>query len=111
MTNREYRNSLPEAEQEKWDNTYTKGHPLKEYIDWNAFLDSEDGNELNFLISKVEVAEDIFGRKVYVLDRYTDETTGIDCAYVYVAEADEFWKTPLPEDGIYDFNSDVPNEQ
>ena len=63
MTNKEYRNSLPEAEKEKWDNTYTKGHPLKDYINWDAFLNSEDGNEMNFLIDKVDVAEDIYGRK------------------------------------------------
>ena len=110
MTNKEYRNSLPEAEKEKWDNTYTKGHPLKDYINWDAFLNSEDGNEMNFLIDKVDVAEDIYGRKVYVLDIYIDESTGCTCAYVYVPEADEFWKTLLPEDGVYNFDSDIPNK-
>lgn len=109
MTNREYRNSLTEAEQAKWDMTYMSGHPLKEYINWEAFLDSEDGNEMNFLVDSVDVAKDIYGRTVYVLEHKVDEA-GLDYFYVYLAETDQFWTVPCPEDGVFNFESDSPVE-
>lgn len=111
MTNREYRNSLSSVEKVKWDNTYTNGHPLKDYIDWDAFLDSENGNELDFLLDKVEIAEDKYGRKVFILERYVEEDTGFDYTYVYIPEVNEFWKVPCPDDGIFDFESESPVEQ
>lgn len=111
MTNREYRNSLPETEQVKWDKTYMNGHPLKEYINWEAFLDSENGNELDFLLDTVEIAEDTYGRKIYVLDRYDDKDTGFSYADIYIAETDEFWKVPCPEGDVFDFENNSPIEQ
>lgn len=66
MTNIDYISKLPEDERKEAINTY-KQHPLNEYIDWKAFFESTDGNEMNFL-KVLEKKTDEYDNTIYVLE-------------------------------------------
>ena len=58
MTNKEYYLSLNDKGKQDFENT-CKEHPLNEYIDWEAFFDSEDGNEMHFVAAEKEYDEEL----------------------------------------------------
>ena len=107
MTNREYRNSLSPSKQTDWDRTY-RNHPLYDYIDWDAFLDSEDRNEIHFL-NKLDEVRDEYDCRYYILEKYFDEDAGTDYVLAFSVEEHTFYRVSFPVDGIYRFDGDISN--
>jgi len=85
MTNKEYFFTLSPEKQEQFQKTYAN-HKLTEYIDWSAFMESEDGNELHFL-KVMDKYTDEKGRECLVLKRY--DRNGMDYQTIYIPEIDE----------------------
>ena len=70
MLNRDYINSLPNDKKKECYELY-RNHPLYDFIDWNAFLNSENGNEMQFVRYKT-IIYDEFGNEDYVLKEEND---------------------------------------
>lgn len=70
MLNRDYINSLPNDKKKECYELY-RNHPLYDFIDWNAFLNSENGNEMQFVRYKT-IIYDEFGNEYYVLKEEND---------------------------------------
>lgn len=80
MSNREYIGSLSEKNQSKCISTYLN-HPLYKYIDWEAFLDSEDGNEMHFLNAQ-SIYDEQTDKVYYVLEEQSID--GVDYELCFV---------------------------
>ena len=99
MTNKEYLNTLSPEKRAECEKTYSKGvYPLYDYIDWNAYWNSEDGNALHFL-NYVRKYKDEFDREYVVLkeDIVKDD---MDYMLVYSFTDDEFQYIPMSDDEV-----------
>lgn len=90
MTNKEQLEKMSADKRADCENFY-RSHPLTKYIDWNAFLNSGDGNEMHFL-KALETFRDENGKTNIVLEKYSED--GIDYRTVYVPEDGEILEIP-----------------
>ena len=77
-------------------NEYKKvyeNHPLKDYIDWDSFLNSTDGNEMHFLCAE-KIFIDENDKTNIILESFSDEN-GLDYNKVYIVEDDSFYDIPV----------------
>lgn len=90
-TNSDFYEGLSEKDKQNFLDTYSN-HPLHDYIDWKAFYESGDGNEMNFVkaLGK-ELNEN--GDTVYVLDRITENDE--DYELVFDTTESEIQKRPI----------------
>lgn len=90
MTNMQYMQFLSPQKQEECKNVYMT-HPLAQYIDWDAFLKSENGNSLDFLKRESEYTDEN-NNKVYVLDTIVENN---ECySLVFICGENTFHKIP-----------------
>lgn len=80
MSNKDYIETLSEKRKNKCINTYLN-HPLYKYIDWEAFFNSEDGNEMHFL-NALDVYSDSEDNVYYVLEEQSID--GVDYKLCFV---------------------------
>lgn len=102
-TNGEFFKSLSNEEKIKFREQYGK-HPLREFIDWQAFYNSESGDEMDFVrcIKKDRmVIDDTFKdeetqeeENVIILLEFEDDDT--EYQLVYAIEDGIFYKIPKP---------------
>ena len=91
MTNSDIYESLSEADKKSFTETYSQ-HPLADYIDWKAFYESDDGDEMHFLkYERTEKNEN--GSLVYVLKEIDDN--GEDYEIIYDTDEQEVQKRPI----------------
>ena len=91
ITNSEFFQKLSETDKEKFLDTYSQ-HPLADYIDWKAFYESADGDEMHFL--KYErTFKNENGNLVYVLAEIDDN--GEDYEIIYDTDVKEVQKRPI----------------
>lgn len=90
ITNSDVYFGLSEEQKKDFLNTYSN-HPLVDYIDWKAFYESEDGNEMNF-VETVRVSKDENGNPIYVLKEFVENDE--DYELVYFAADNEIRKMP-----------------
>lgn len=90
MTNVEYLKSLTEEQKKEVEKTYAN-HPLAKFIDWEAFLSSENGNEMDFVIS--------IGTTMYENKEVTvlEETIENDISYARVWDGECVCLVPIAE--------------
>ena len=89
-TNSDVYQGLSETDKENFLNTYSN-HPLVDYIDWKAFYESDDGDEMHFLkYERKEKNEN--GSLVYVLADIDDN--GEDYEIIYDTDEKEVQKRP-----------------
>lgn len=82
--------SLSLEEKKKFREMYNN-HPLVNYIDWEAYYNSYDGNALNF-VECIGKYKDEEGRQVFVLGYITEND--LDYKLLFVCEKNEFYKVP-----------------
>jgi len=82
MTNYEYINSLSAEKRLEIQKTYAR-HPLAKHIDWRAFFQSDNGNELDF-IRFIRKETDEYDRVIYTLEEMIVD--GIMYAKIYNGE-------------------------
>ncbi len=91
MTNSDVYESLSEADKKSFTETYSQ-HPLADYIDWKAFYESDDGDEMHFLkYERTEKNEN--GGLVYVLKEIDDN--GEDYEIIFDTDEQEVQKRPI----------------
>lgn len=91
MTNSDIYESLSEANKKSFTETYSQ-HPLADYIDWKAFYESDDGDEMHFLkYERTEKNEN--GGLVYVLKEIDDN--GEDYEIIFDTDEQEVQKRPI----------------
>ncbi|MBR0540594.1 MAG: hypothetical protein IJK26_00085 [Clostridia bacterium] len=81
---------LTDEQKKNFLDTYAN-HPLADYIDWKAFYNSDDGNEMNF-VKAVRVDKDEDGNLNYVLEEITENDE--DYELIYFSADNEIRKTP-----------------
>lgn len=91
ITNSEFFQKLSETDKEKFLDTYSQ-HPLVDYIDWKAFYESSDGDEMHFLKYERTVKNED-GNLVYVLAEIDDN--GEDYEIIYDTDVKEVQKRPI----------------
>lgn len=110
MTNKEHLDTLNAEDRKECESTYSREHhPLYDYIDWKAFWNSEDGNEMHFL-NKLDEFTDIYGKKYAVLKKEIDAEEHIDYATVFCYDDSEILRCPINEGGSYGFNPELTQE-
>lgn len=67
MTNYEQRKNIPPHQKEECERLYRE-HPLAEYIEWQKYFESDDGNEMHF-VKAIDVYSDENGKTNYVLEK------------------------------------------
>ena len=92
MTNKERLDSLSPAERRECMTQYFD-HPLFKYIDWKAFFESENGNEMDFVMGEYAYS-DICG-EIIILGEEVRECE--DYVYVYILSDKSFAVVPAPE--------------
>lgn len=92
MINSQHLSIMTAALQKKAKQLYAN-HPLHEYIDWEAYMESEDGNEMHF-VRCIDTFIDENEKTNIVLDLFSDEND-IDYYTVYVIEDDAFYQIPV----------------
>lgn len=101
-TNGEFFKSLSTEEKVKFREQYGK-HPLRDFIDWQEFYNSQDGNELDFVkcIEKTTmVIDNVFDeeiqeeKEVIILLEFMEDDT--EYQLVYVIDENAFYKIPKP---------------
>lgn len=96
MTNREYLENLTQEAQQDCLATYSKNkHPLYDYIDWDAYWGSTDGNELHFLRTIREYTDNE-GRRYAVLKEMSVD--GMDYELSYRFDDDSIIQSPIWHD-------------
>ena len=90
ITNSKFYEGLPGDKKLDFLKSYAE-HPLVDYIDWEAFYRSEDGNEMNF-VKALRTRTDEDGNKVYVLKEIVmfDE----DYELIFISGKNEFMRIP-----------------
>lgn len=102
MTNREHLATLNAEDRKECEATYSRErHPLYDYIDWDAYWDNEDGNEMHFL-RKLDEYTDEFDKKYAVLKQELDEEQQMIYADLFSYFDGELIHCPVNEDGGYD---------
>ena len=101
VTNGEFFKSLSVEEQQNFREQYGR-HPLREFIDWQEFYNSSNGNELDFIknplgrffmvIDKDMPESEWESEEVIVLLEYEEE--GYDYQLVYAVADGIFYKIP-----------------
>lgn len=91
MTNYEYIRTLPNEQRIEVQKTYAR-HPLAKYIDWRAFFQSENGNEIDF-VRFIRKETDELDRVVYTLEESIID--GIMYAKIY--NGDDVMLVPCEE--------------
>jgi hypothetical protein len=89
MTNAEQIKTLNPKLQEKYINAYRK-HPLHDFIDWDSFLGSTDGNEMHFLKSQGSFIDEQ-GRTNIILEKVIINNK--EYRKVYIVENNSFART------------------
>lgn len=82
--------ALTPEEKEKFRETYNN-HPLVNFIDWQAYYNSSDGNALHF-VRCIDKYTDEEGRRVFVLDKINEDD--LDYKLIFVCEENSFYKIP-----------------
>lgn len=94
LTNREIMERL--SAKEKYEMKYSiKHHPLHNYIDWEAFMESTNRNEMEF-INSVCTYENELGETIIVLSVYADEEYEVDYMETYNVETEIISCSPAP---------------
>lgn len=89
-TNSDVYFGLSEEQKENFLKTYSN-HPLVNYIDWKAFYDSDNGNEMDF-VNAVRIDKDEEGNLNYVLKEVVENDE--DYELVYFSADNEIRKMP-----------------
>lgn len=89
-TNGQFFCDLKPSEQEDFRRKYGS-HPLVDYIDWDAFYASDDGDEMNF-VNCIRKGEDEEGNTVFVLCYIISQDE--DYELIFVCGKNEFYKIP-----------------
>lgn len=101
-TNGDFFKGLSKEDKIKFREQYGR-HPLRDFIDWQEFYNSENGNELDFVkcIEKTKmVIDNMFDEEVQeekdviILLEFIDDDT--EYQLVYVIDDDTFYKIPKP---------------
>ncbi len=90
-TNSDVYFGLSDKDKQHFLDTY-ENHPLKDYIDWNAFYRSNDGNEMHF-VKALRTRQNEDGGMVYVLKEVVENDE--DYEVVYDTTENEIQKLPL----------------
>lgn len=90
ITNIEAFNALTAKKQEELRSVYAS-HPLVDYIDWDEYYDSPNGNALDF-VKCVDSYTDEENRLVFVLEELVDDDE--DYYLIFVCEDNAFYKVP-----------------
>lgn len=94
ITNGEAFQQLNEAQKEAFRETY-RNHPLADYIDWDAFYESGNGNALDF-VKHIEKTVDENGGVVFFLKRIQEND--MDYKLMFVCSENIFVKEPDDSD-------------
>ncbi len=94
MTNIQELKSMVGETREKFLSAY-ENHPLKDYIDWDSFFESDDGNEMHFLCC-YDVFVDENDMTNIILEYFSDDE-GLDYMLTYVIDEDCFYEVPVWE--------------
>lgn len=90
QTNGEAYQALPDEEKNNFREIYGN-HPLADYIDWQAYYASNNGNALDF-VRCIDKYKDKDGKQVYVLEDITEDD--LDYKLIFVCEDNTFCKVP-----------------
>jgi hypothetical protein len=85
---------LSAEEQSRFRKTYSN-HPLFDYIDWEAYYNSTNGNAMDF-VNHLGKYKDENGNDVYILERFTEEDE--DYRLIFVCGENTFYKVPDTDD-------------
>lgn len=85
MTNWQFIEQLPAEKQRECLKQYNE-HPLSHYIDWGAFYDIEDGNEMHFL-KYLRIMKDEFDNSYYVLEEHKEKNKVVSYVYSIIDNA------------------------
>lgn len=96
MTNGELFKQLSERDKAKFRKLYSK-HPLSEYIDWDAFYDSDNGNALDFVMCLEKTTNDE-GNTILVLKEIQED--GEDYKLAFNCFTGELYKEPVYRETI-----------
>lgn len=89
-TNGKTFDTLTSEEKIEFKETY-KNHPLFDFIDWEAFYHSKNGNAFDF-VDCITKAKDEDGNEMLVLKKLTDNNE--DYLLVYMLKDGNFYKIP-----------------
>lgn len=90
MTNGEAYKTLNDREREEFRKVYGD-HPLADYIDWDSYYESENGNAMDF-VNCLDSYVDEDGNTILVLEEVVED----DMDYYLIFDCDEgsFMKVP-----------------
>ena len=94
VTNGEAFRQLNDEQKAMFRETY-RNHPLTDYIDWDAFYESENGNALDF-VKCIEKTVDESGNDVFFLERIQEDD--MDYKLMFVCGENIFVKEPDDSD-------------
>lgn len=89
-TNGKNYNELSPEEKEVFVDMY-KNHPLNNYIDWESYYNSENGNALDF-VKCIDKYKDEEEKEVFVLEKTVIDEH--DYLLIFVCEENSFYKVP-----------------
>lgn len=90
MTNGEMYSTLTVGEQIEFRKVYNE-HPLADYIDWDSYYKSENGNALDF-VNYISKYTDDNGNTVFVLEECVEDD--MDYCLIFVCGDNTFYKVP-----------------
>lgn len=99
MTNGKAFQNLSQEEKEQFMQTYND-YPLKDYVDWQSYYDSGNGNALDFVVA-IAKGRNEDGNLVFVLDEFSEDD--MDYKLIYVCEENAFYKVADNPDEVGDF--------
>ena len=94
MTNGEAYNILTDKERADCFKVYDN-HPLTDYIDWDSYYESENGNALDFVNCLDRFVDEDNGT-VFVLEEFVEDD--MDYCLVYVCALNAFFVVPAFEE-------------
>lgn len=94
-TNSNAYSGLSEKDKQHFLDTYSN-HPLHDYIDWKAFYESENGNEMDF-VKAIGKEKNENGDTVYILDIVIENDE--DYELLFDTTENEFQKRPHLTEG------------
>lgn len=90
MTNGQAYNRLTAKEQEEFRKVYDN-HPLADYIDWDEYYESPNGNALDF-VKCIDKYTNDENHTVFVLEELVEDD--MDFCLIFVCEDNAFYKVP-----------------
>lgn len=90
MTNEMAFSNLTAEGQQEFRKVYNR-HPLSDYIDWQAYFASENGNALDF-VKCIDKFKDADGNQIYVLEEVVEDD--LDYKLVFNCGDNIFGKIP-----------------